>query len=252
MFIGRLAAAVYIFYNQQFSSEHLGQCIVQPHPQNNIVRSTAAVFIRQRLGNLGDDYRVYGRQFPDIEFPATSTMASRYFDGGRVSSALQLGEVAVVAIRRLEFDVAVTRACSFSPRGALSLKLTTGLYRTLAKRSSIAFLFPYALHSTTLAFNIVQASKSPQGSPSLCTPLYETAMHSSLQEELALDITQKPKGWFLLEDDDRHIMRGKYKGREGKVIQVYRKKWVINRLLASITRPSLSLPAARFHYPPLV
>ncbi|KAL1684493.1 hypothetical protein GGG16DRAFT_119747 [Schizophyllum commune] len=51
-------------------------------------------------------------------------------------------------------------------------------------------------------------------------------------------------GSFLLEDDDHRIMRGKYKRREGKVTQVYRKKWVINRLLASIT-------AARFHYPPL-
>ncbi|KAL1711530.1 hypothetical protein EV715DRAFT_297992 [Schizophyllum commune] len=51
-------------------------------------------------------------------------------------------------------------------------------------------------------------------------------------------------GWFLLEDDDHRIVRGKYKGREGKATQVYRKKWVINRLLASITRSSLSLPAA--------
>ncbi|KAL1697908.1 hypothetical protein EV121DRAFT_297778 [Schizophyllum commune] len=39
-------------------------------------------------------------------------------------------------------------------------------------------------------------------------------------------------GSFLLEDDDYH--------REGKVTQVYRKKWVINRLLASITRRSLA------------
>lgn len=29
-------------------------------------------------------------------------------------------------------------------------------------------------------------------------------------------------------DDEVRIVRGKYKGREGKVTQVYRKKWVIH------------------------
>lgn len=29
-------------------------------------------------------------------------------------------------------------------------------------------------------------------------------------------------------DDEVRIVRGKYKGREGKVVQVYRKKWVIH------------------------
>ncbi|KAL1698003.1 hypothetical protein EV121DRAFT_297669 [Schizophyllum commune] len=67
-------------------------------------------------------------------------MASRYVDDGRVSSAFEVGEVAVVVIPRMECNVAVTRACS---PGALSLELTTGQYRTLASRSSIAFLFSY-------------------------------------------------------------------------------------------------------------
>lgn len=52
-------------------------------------------------------------------------------------------------------------------------------------------------------------------------------------------------GSFLPEDNDHRIMRSKCKRREGKVTQVYRKKWVINRLLASITRRS---PAAAKHY----
>ncbi|KAL1749905.1 hypothetical protein FB107DRAFT_280168 [Schizophyllum commune] len=55
-------------------------------------------------------------------------------------------------------------------------------------------------------------------------------------------------GSFSPEDDDHRILRGKYKRREGKVTQVYRKKWVINCLLASITRPSRSPLAARYHY----
>ncbi|KAL1684353.1 hypothetical protein GGG16DRAFT_119933 [Schizophyllum commune] len=58
-------------------------------------------------------------------------------------------------------------------------------------------------------------------------------------------------GSSLLEDDDHRIMRGKYKRREGKVTQVYRKKWVINRLLASTTAARLlaSITAARLLVP---
>ncbi|KAL1749725.1 hypothetical protein FB107DRAFT_280388 [Schizophyllum commune] len=48
---------------------------------------------------------------------------------------------------------------------------------------------------------------------------------------------------FLGSFDDHRIMRGKYKRREGKVTQVYRKKWVINRLLASITAARLPPPS---------
>ena len=32
----------------------------------------------------------------------------------------------------------------------------------------------------------------------------------------------------IRKDDEVRITRGKYKGREGKVIQVYRKKWTIH------------------------
>ncbi|KAL1749592.1 hypothetical protein FB107DRAFT_280542 [Schizophyllum commune] len=58
-------------------------------------------------------------------------------------------------------------------------------------------------------------------------------------------------GSFLLEDDDHRIVRGKYKRREGKATQVYRKKWVISRWLASITAARLiaSITAARLLVP---
>jgi len=32
----------------------------------------------------------------------------------------------------------------------------------------------------------------------------------------------------IRKDDEVLVMRGKFKGREGKVVQVYRKKWVIH------------------------
>ncbi|KAL1697810.1 hypothetical protein EV121DRAFT_219058 [Schizophyllum commune] len=58
-------------------------------------------------------------------------------------------------------------------------------------------------------------------------------------------------GSFSPEDNDHRIVRGKYKRREGKVTQVYRKKWVINRLLALITAARLlaSITAARLRVP---
>ncbi|KAL1684562.1 hypothetical protein GGG16DRAFT_119676 [Schizophyllum commune] len=280
--------------------------------------------------------------------------------------------------------------------------------RLTVEHCLLSSLFPYALHSTMIAFNIVRASKSPRGIPSLCTPLYEAAMHSTTPlctplcktsrlltspnsrnasstftleavasdalkgvasgaldttdllptivvdsraeatylHDFALDIrlryqpthsqstfafaidlrirnrptlfafdlclspptsasrsrppphavdlrptqstyrlrhtltplsNRRPQsssaskgfssaskdlrgkhnarrrflGSFLLEDDDYRIMRGKYKRREGKVTQVYRKKWVINRLLASTTAARLlaSITAARLLVP---
>lgn len=32
----------------------------------------------------------------------------------------------------------------------------------------------------------------------------------------------------IRKDDEVQIVRGKFKGREGKVVQVYRRKWVIH------------------------
>jgi ribosomal protein uL24 len=39
-------------------------------------------------------------------------------------------------------------------------------------------------------------------------------------------------------DDEVQIVRGTYKGREGKVVQVYRKKWVIH--IERVTRDKVN------------
>lgn len=39
-------------------------------------------------------------------------------------------------------------------------------------------------------------------------------------------------------DDEVHVVRGTYKGREGKVVQVYRRKWVIH--VERITREKVN------------
>jgi len=43
---------------------------------------------------------------------------------------------------------------------------------------------------------------------------------------------------FLRKDDEVTVVRGNYKGREGKVVQVYRKKWVIH--IERITREKVN------------
>ncbi|WOO80912.1 60S ribosomal protein L26-1 [Vanrija pseudolonga] len=51
-------------------------------------------------------------------------------------------------------------------------------------------------------------------------------MSSSLSKELRAK--HGAKSIPVRKDDEVLIVRGKYKGREGKVTQVYRKKWVIH------------------------
>lgn len=67
-------------------------------------------------------------------------------------------------------------------------------------------------------------------------------MSSALSKELRgkhnVRLAAGPRSWRLTavqtrslpirKDDEVRIVRGKYKGREGKVTQVYRKKWVIH------------------------
>ncbi|KAL7283350.1 hypothetical protein ACG7TL_002779 [Trametes sanguinea] len=63
-------------------------------------------------------------------------------------------------------------------------------------------------------------------------------MSSSLSKELrakynvlhgqACNSTKQTRSIPIRKDDEVRIVRGKYKGREGKVTQVYRKKWVIH------------------------
>ncbi|KAI0831250.1 translation protein SH3-like domain-containing protein [Trametes gibbosa] len=52
-------------------------------------------------------------------------------------------------------------------------------------------------------------------------------MSSSLSKELRAKYNQT-RSIPIRKDDEVRIVRGKYKGREGKVTQVYRKKWVIH------------------------
>ncbi|KZV73433.1 ribosomal protein L24 [Peniophora sp. CONT] len=51
-------------------------------------------------------------------------------------------------------------------------------------------------------------------------------MSSSLSKELRGK--HSARSIPIRKDDEVRIVRGKYKGREGKVTQVYRKKWVIH------------------------
>ncbi|KAI0064478.1 ribosomal protein L24 [Artomyces pyxidatus] len=51
-------------------------------------------------------------------------------------------------------------------------------------------------------------------------------MSSSLSKELRGK--HNTRALPVRKDDEVRIVRGKYKGREGKVTQVYRKKWVIH------------------------
>ncbi|KIY43550.1 ribosomal protein L24, partial [Fistulina hepatica ATCC 64428] len=51
-------------------------------------------------------------------------------------------------------------------------------------------------------------------------------MSSGLSKELRAK--HQARSLPIRKDDEVRIVRGKYKGREGKVTQVYRKKWVIH------------------------
>ncbi|KAF7778586.1 hypothetical protein Agabi119p4_2931 [Agaricus bisporus var. burnettii] len=51
-------------------------------------------------------------------------------------------------------------------------------------------------------------------------------MSSGLSKELKA--RHNTRSLPIRKDDEVRIVRGKYKGREGKVTQVYRKKWVIH------------------------
>ena len=42
----------------------------------------------------------------------------------------------------------------------------------------------------------------------------------------------------IRKDDEVTVVRGNFKGREGKVVQVYRKKWVIH--IERITREKIN------------
>lgn len=49
-----------------------------------------------------------------------------------------------------------------------------------------------------------------------------------LSDRANLHVSVQTRSLPVRKDDEVRIVRGKYKGREGKVTQVYRKKWVIH------------------------
>ncbi|KAL1749432.1 hypothetical protein FB107DRAFT_252842, partial [Schizophyllum commune] len=290
-----------------------------------LTRGTASCALQRRCSsissNLEDDVSATsGTTTPSMDgnSPRHRHQIPRNLDYGLPvtlttgASPHQLGEVAVVAIRKLECNVAVKRACSPSPRGPLSLKPTTGPYRTLASRSShralpceqalsrwsrqalstripaivvdsraeATYLRPPSgvLHSqTTLpsTFALALDLRLCYRPTPFATDLRLTQSIYKLRHTLTSSPFDRPRpsgarscprqvsvedrvlvavedqdlrgkhnarrflGSFLLEDDDHRILRGKYKRREGKATQVYRKKWVISRWLASITAARL-------------
>ena len=61
-----------------------------------------------------------------------------------------------------------------------------------------------------------------------------------MSSPLSTDLRQKynVRSMPIRKDDEVQIVRGTYKGREGKVVQVYRRKWVIH--IERITREKVN------------
>jgi len=68
--------------------------------------------------------------------------------------------------------------------------------------------------------------KSRKAHFSAPSSLRRKIMSSALSKELRAK--HHARSLPVRKDDEVRIVRGKYKGREGKVTQVYRKKWVIH------------------------
>ncbi|KAI9637980.1 putative structural constituent of ribosome [Dioszegia hungarica] len=77
--------------------------------------------------------------------------------------------------------------------------------------------------STGLASDRRKSRKAHFAAPS---GLKRKIMSSSLSKDLRGK--HSARSMPIRKDDEVLIVRGKYKGREGKVTQVYRKKWVIH------------------------
>jgi len=82
---------------------------------------------------------------------------------------------------------------------------------------------------TTMKFNADISSarrKSRKAHFSAPSSVRRKIMSSSLSKELRGK--HNTRSIPVRKDDEVRIVRGKYKGREGKVLQVYRKKWIIH------------------------
>ncbi|KAI9592765.1 ribosomal protein L24 [Syncephalis fuscata] len=64
--------------------------------------------------------------------------------------------------------------------------------------------------------------------------------HKIMSSQLSKDLREKHhvRSVPIRADDEVQVVRGTYKGREGKVVQVYRKKWVIH--IERVTRDKVN------------
>ena len=83
--------------------------------------------------------------------------------------------------------------------------------------------------NSTLREMIATQSRRKQRKAQLDAPssVRRTIMSSQLSKELRAEHSGT-RSLPVRKDDEVLIVRGTYKGREGKVTQVYRKKWVIH------------------------
>ncbi|CAK9783874.1 putative structural constituent of ribosome [Cutaneotrichosporon oleaginosum] len=70
-------------------------------------------------------------------------------------------------------------------------------------------------------------------------------MSAPLSKELRA--THGARSIPVRKDDEVLIVRGKYKGRDGKVVQVYRKKWVIHVDRVHVEKSNAATPSVGIH-----
>mmetsp|Transcript_9099 Transcript_9099/g.22781 ORF Transcript_9099/g.22781 Transcript_9099/m.22781 type:complete len:146 (-) Transcript_9099:193-630(-) len=77
-----------------------------------------------------------------------------------------------------------------------------------------------------------------------CRKAHFTAPSNERRKMMASPLSSELKNKYgvravpIRKDDEVQVVRGNYKGREGKVVQVYRKKWVIH--IERITREKVN------------
>lgn len=97
------------------------------------------------------------------------------------------------------------------PQGASRARRTSRPPPRSAEKSCPLLFLRSSVLSTTYVYNLPDERCSKSMSRCLCLLPYKQTRSIPVRK-----------------DDEVRIVRGKYKGREGKVTQVYRKKWVIH------------------------
>ncbi|GMK54059.1 hypothetical protein CspeluHIS016_0106450 [Cutaneotrichosporon spelunceum] len=96
--------------------------------------------------------------------------------------------------------------------------------------------------STGLASDRRKSRKAHFGASS---GLKRKIMSAPLSKELRA--THGTRSIPIRKDDEVLIVRGKYKGRDGKVVQVYRKKWVIHVDRVHVEKSNAATPSVGIH-----